>query len=832
MRRHVEREHAQNQTISVRTNVDPDEFTPVPGDTPLPEIALTTVTPDEAILSKRVTTADSHASSAGPLALSELLLTPDLDPGPISSEPPQISNSPISGSTFHTDPTAAPSSTYDPPIQPLPTASPISKRTQRTTKIGSPLKEVTASALNRSSGSEGRRAPSTGKNTCPHCEERFDHSLIFHRRLKHIQKVGVGSGPHKVEVKRGENGKFTCPLCSSWDNKNPEKLRVSDLLILLELSDNDQQIHLPQCKEKKNIQQLSNDRSNIGRQTRQSHRVAPRRSIHSDNHRASTDGVPQPDQTQLPSECGDVDDEGDSASGREIHTMDVEEEGPLTEEGSHRNGPDVGSGSCGLPTTDVNSDRRQTRTRNPNNDLSNSDDSAAAFDTQVDERDPSPSITFILSKMNLRVISIPSPDQRRLPHRFMVCTTCQMGLDPDNAVHHATSKDQSHFGHGISILLQERTLVQKWIAAASDLHSSQNPPPIPAAQSPPVPGLKVLKGHRCSTCGECKESEEMMKRHSSSTGHKKPRAASVQFFFSTREKKYFVVQPGRGATTIGHTEKDVDMYALYAELFGLDIEEKLPFYHDDKEMPQLLQITRWFDHVWPYLRLRADDVDEDSDHSRDGLSEEKGGTQDEPSSDEDDGYETRAGTKRKRSRPNAHLTAERPPSQKRRKGTTGSDTAAWSGGRMMVNDANYFSSDDDPMANSDEEGHEDDEDYDERGKEDDDDDGGQEDDDDDDGGQEDKDEDEGEGEDYDFVQLKNRRKIDKKEQRRWSEWDTLTSVSKAKTLVSVRQPGSSPEKARWYGTGLRDTISCYAKSIGKEIRSSSSGFEIRRILGR
>ena len=433
--------------------------------------------------------------------------------------------------------------------------------------------------------------------------------------------------------------------------------------------------------------------------------------------------------------------------------MDVEEEGPLTEEGSHRNSPDVGSGSYKLPTTDVNSDRRQTRTRNPNNNLSNSNDSAAAFDTQVDERDLSPSITFILSKMNLRVISIPSPDQRRLPHRFMVCTTCQMGLDPGNAVHHATSKDQSHFGHGISIFLQERTLVQEWIAAASDLHSSRNPPPIPAAQSPPVPGLRVLKGHRCSTCGECKESEEMMKRHSSSTGHKKPRAVSVQFFFSTCEKKYFVVQPGCGATKIGHTEKDVDMYTLYTELFGLDIEEKLPLYHDDKEMPQLLQITRWFDHVWPYLRLRADDVDEDSDYSCNALSEEKGGTQNEPPSDEDGGYETRAGTKRKQSRLNAHLTAERPPSPKEAKRNH------WPSG-------------------------------------------------------------------------KTRRKIDKKEQRRWSEWDTLTSVSKSKTLVSVRQPGSSPEKeARWYGTGLRDTISCYAKSVGKEIRSSSSGFEIRRILG-
>ncbi len=576
--------------------------------------------------------------------------------------------------------------------------------------------------------------------------------------------------------------------------------------------------------------------------------MAQKSSIHPKEHgTSSTIGMPQPDQTLLPPECGDIDGEGDAASDRETRTMDIDGEGPLTQEGSHSD-----SRSLYEPPSanGINSNRGQTRNGAPirNHDSS---EGTTAFDTQVDERDPSPSIMFILSKMNLRVVSIPSPDQGRLPHWFMVCTTCQMGLDPDDAVHHATSKDQAHFGHGISILLQERTLAREWIAAASDLHSSQNPPPIPAAHSPPVPGLKVLEGHRCPTCGKCKESHGMMKRHSSSTRHRKPRCAFVQFFFSTREKKYFVVQPGRQATTIGHTEKDVDMYALYAELFGLDIEEKLPFYRDDKEMPQLLQITQWFDHVWPYLRLREDDVEDDGDDSGDGLSEEEEGsdtggedtqdgansdadddddglsngeegTQDEAPSDEDGGYEkTRAGTKRKQSRSNAHLTAAQPPPQKRRKGTTGSDTAAWSGGRMKVKDANYFSSDDDPMADSDEEDRDDDEEDDEDGDKEEDE-----------GGKEDEDEDEGEGEDYDFVQLKNRRKIDKKEQRRWSEWDTLTSVSKAKTLVSVRQPGSSPEeKALWYGTALRDTISCYAKSVGKEIRSSSSGFEVRRILG-
>ncbi len=77
----------------------------------------------------------------------------------------------------------------------------------------------------------------------------------------------------------------------------------------------------------------------------------------------------------------------------------------------------------------------------------------------------------------------------------------------------------------------------------------------------------------------------------------------VQYFFPTCEKKYFVVQPCHQQKTKGHMEKDIDIYTLYAKSFGLDIKEKLPFYHDNKEVPQLLQITRWFGHLWPYLRL-------------------------------------------------------------------------------------------------------------------------------------------------------------------------------------------------------------------------------------
>ncbi len=264
MRRHVEREHAQNRTVSIRTNVDPDKFTLAAGKPPLPEATSTTVTPDEAILLDEKTTMgdDSCGSSTGPLMLFERSPTPALGPGfelaptpalrpdaIFSERPPRISNSnlnmsnqgPIDKPPFkdHVETTPAASSPNNlnrpiqGPIQPL-TAPPLSssftrQTRQQTARTNSALKDVTASVVNGTSGSESGHAPPapTGKNTCPFCGERFNHSQAFHRRLKHTTKITIGVGPHRLEVERGEDDKFTCPLCSTWANKNPEKLRVS-----------------------------------------------------------------------------------------------------------------------------------------------------------------------------------------------------------------------------------------------------------------------------------------------------------------------------------------------------------------------------------------------------------------------------------------------------------------------------------------------------------------------------------------------------------------------------------------------------------------------------
>jgi hypothetical protein len=235
LRRHVEGAHARNQTISIRTNMGPGEFAlPVSDIHPLPDAAPDTPTiivSDDTTLNKMATMDYSSyvddGGSADPVN-SDMPATPTIDIQSPNTTIISLEDTPNQSSVApsvedHTETTAIASSTDDQPR----TTSPILSRhrqMRKTERKDSPLKEITASTVNTISKSEG-----TGKNTCPFCDDRFNHSLAYHRKVKHTSKTTIGVGPHRVEVERGENGKFTCPVCSVWDSMNPDKLRVNSI---------------------------------------------------------------------------------------------------------------------------------------------------------------------------------------------------------------------------------------------------------------------------------------------------------------------------------------------------------------------------------------------------------------------------------------------------------------------------------------------------------------------------------------------------------------------------------------------------------------------------
>jgi len=135
-------------------------------------------------------------------------------------------------------------------------------------------------------------------------------------------------------------------------------------------------------------------------------------------------------------------------------------------------------------------------------------------------------------------------------------------------------------------------------------------------------------------------------------GHSTARKATLQHLFHNR--LLFSVQPDRHNEGRGNAD-GVDLYSLYVKQYGLDDEDEsaafIPLCSDKKEMPMLLQITRWHDHVWRYLKNDGEDSDEDS--SEDSMDEEderngddqkendKKGSDDDNNNDNDNPYKYR-----------------------------------------------------------------------------------------------------------------------------------------------------------------------------------------------
>jgi hypothetical protein len=326
----------------------------------------------------------------------------------------------------------------------------------------------------------------------------------------------------------------------------------------------------------------------------------------------------------------------------------------------------------------------------------------------------------------------------------------------------------------------------------------------------------------------------------------------------------------------------VDLYSLYAKQYGLDVEDEsanfIPLCSDEREIPMLLQITRWHDHLWEYLKTdRDNDSGEEKDHDTDE-EDEKRGDQDEDN-DEDDGDHSdndNVDSSYKYGQTTWHVTAKDDASDsesdnqmgrkrrrrslvpitssKRHRGLDGSDS-----GRKLAPDGSDPDSEDTEseeacvgrkrnrpnkqssiqsgkrrrvLVNK-ETDSETDAIYSSGGKnlglDDSDFSDFSEASDDDDSGNDSEDEGEEEWMDEDVEKMRAGGRVSKRDQRRWAKWGTLTSVSKAKTLFSIHLAGTTKkEQTRWHGKKLRETVLCYMEMVRKKVIRGD--LEIRHVL--
>jgi Orsellinic acid/F9775 biosynthesis cluster protein D len=497
------------------------------------------------------------------------------------------------------------------------------------------------------------------------------------------------------------------------------------------------------------------------------------------------------------------------------------------------------------------------------------EDNAISDVEENKSREPEPHIMIILSSLDLRVVPLQSRNQQGLPYWFIACTRCLRGLEPDDAVTHAAGPP-SRGGHNIKIPQAQRRELRKWIEDTADLCSAQKMPPLPNPHGPPIPFIQTAEGYKCNSCSFCSRSKNAIGFHTGTVpGHSTARKATLQHLFHNR--LLFAVQPDRHNEGRGNAD-GVDIYSLYAKQYKLDVEDEsttcVPLCSDDKEMPMLLQVTRWHDHLWKYLKNDGDDDDDSSEEKDDDSSEEKDDDRseekDDDASEEDEwnsddqneksdnnSYKYRrtgmtidedselTQTGRKRSR--RSLVPQT--SSKRRKELVGShlgrepdDSDAdsedneseeahvgekrnrarpsiQSGKRRKVNSWSDSETDDpgdlnDPDFSDFSQAEASDDDV---------------------SGDDSGDEEDWVDDDVERVRSGVSVRVSKRDQQRWEKWGTLTSVSRAKALFSIHVAGTTQEaQKQWHGKKLRETIICYMEKVNKKVIRGD--LEIRHVL--
>jgi hypothetical protein len=262
--------------------------------------------------------------------------------------------------------------------------------------------------------------------------------------------------------------------------------------------------------------------------------------------------------------------------------------------------------------------RRQTKRRPALEEVSSSEEDEAVEPVDVDDDKEDihglGDISTAMEKVGLIVLSPRWLEGYETP-LLLACRHCEKGINIQNGVVHATRKQSG--GHGLKTSKDIRMELERWIKLKAHLFLSSETAFRDAAGPPlmtkPLPILKVDDGLRCSfkNCDYiCKQPNAIATHWSAEHRHKKAEKKSkdvkVQTFFESHPK-YFAVNPQLSGS---HANRRYELYLtqLVPEL-EKDCHEVVPYLASDREIPPLLKVMQWHQHLSPYLLDEKDASD-------------------------------------------------------------------------------------------------------------------------------------------------------------------------------------------------------------------------------
>ena len=189
------------------------------------------------------------------------------------------------------------------------------------------------------------------------------------------------------------------------------------------------------------------------------------------------------------------------------------------------------------------------------------------------------------------------------PPLLIVCSTCQLGLTPKSAILHARNK------HRIPLDKNQKKSIQAILDQSSIIKKPGDTVP-PKFPCPPINGLEQKQGLTCTLCKHCCIEKSSMQQHFSMdhknsfyTPKNSSKAVTVQAF-SSQNCAYFQMSP-----VLSGMSQD-NLFAVYLKQH-VPLIDSLHLINpplDHNEVPPLLKVTQWHEHLALFMDKDKDKV--------------------------------------------------------------------------------------------------------------------------------------------------------------------------------------------------------------------------------
>ncbi len=271
--------------------------------------------------------------------------------------------------------------------------------------------------------------------------------------------------------------------------------------------------------------------------------------------------------------------------------------------------------------------RGQTRTRLQALEVSSDEEAEGISEPEVDDEDTHgvAEISSTMEKVGLAILR-PSWLQDYTTPLLLVCRACLKGINIQNSISHVTGKEDG--GHCLRVRKEIIIELKEWIKWKAHLFLSSTTAfrdaPSSAYTPRALPILKVFENALQCTSKECSHcclrpnamATHWSQEHRGKRTKTKSKTVAVQTFFESHPR-YFIVNPHLSGLPAN------SLYELYERQLVPEMEEEceqvVPYLASEREIPPLLKIMQWHQHLAPYLLDEATDSEISSHSSSNGL---------------------------------------------------------------------------------------------------------------------------------------------------------------------------------------------------------------------